>query len=172
MLRTSIEIKYLPYTPTQPSRLKAFTRSDRSFSATVTYQTFDCDDDRYTAALSALLSKMGSGWGDASQWVGAATENGRIYVRLDAPLTALDTAKIVWRVIAEVGGTIATNGIQELSKEERGGVSQFGYVRACLISTAYNGVRALPNFTMSYNAFFAAVEQQTQEDLNGASQGR
>ena len=79
-------------------------------------------------------------------------------------MTYLDTSKIVARVIAEVSGTIATNGIQELSREERGGVSTFGYVRNCLIATAYNAVRALPGFNMSYGEFSRQVEAQITVD--------
>lgn len=57
---------------------------------------------------------------------------------------AAHTTAVVKRVIMEVAGTIATNGIHDLDKTERGGVSQFGYVRACLMSTAYNALRAMP----------------------------
>lgn len=78
----------------------------------------------------------------------------------------LDTNKIVNRVISEVGGTIATHGIQVLNHEERGGVSEFGYVRACLVSTAYNSVRAMPGFSYSYNGFFQAVEHETEHILS------
>jgi len=65
---------------------------------------------------------------------------------------------VIKRVIAEVAGTIATNGIQELSREERGGVSTFGYVRNCIIATAYNALRDRDDFNMSYAEFFRAVE--------------
>ena len=76
-------------------------------------------------------------------------------------MTYLETSRITQRVIAEVAGTITTNGIQELSHEERGGVSAFGYVRQCLISTAYNSLRALPGFNYSFGEFFRAVEAAT-----------
>lgn len=69
----------------------------------------------------------------------------------------MNTTSIVKRVIAEVAGTIGTNGIQELSKVEQGGVSSFGYVRACLMATAYNAVRSYPGFDMSYNEFCNSV---------------
>lgn len=81
-------------------------------------------------------------------------------------MTLLGTNRIVNRVISEVGGTIATNGIQELNHEESGGVSQFGYVRACLVATAYNSVRAMQGFDYSYEAFFKAVEQETEHFLS------
>ena len=80
-----------------------------------------------------------------------------------------NTAEVVKRVILEVAGTIATNGIQDLDKTERGGVSQFGYVRACLMSTAYNALRAMPNFGDSYNAFCNAVLAQVEKDLEVAA---
>lgn len=79
-------------------------------------------------------------------------------------MTALETTRIVNRVIAEVAGTISTNGIQELSHEERGGVSAFGYVRSCLIATAYNAVRALPNFNLSLNGFSNDVLNQVADE--------
>jgi hypothetical protein len=78
-------------------------------------------------------------------------------------MTALRTSRIVARVIKEVAGTISTNGIQELSKEERGGVSQFGYVRVCLMSTAYNAVRAMPGFNLSYNDFCNDILNQVTD---------
>ena len=84
--------------------------------------------------------------------------------RAISPKQAATTA-VVKRVIMEVAGTIATNGIQDLDKTERGGVSQFGYVRACLMSTAYNALRAMPNFGDSYNAFCNAVLAQVEKDL-------
>lgn len=68
------------------------------------------------------------------------------------------THAIVNRVISEVAGTIATNGIQELSNEMRGGVSTRLYVCVCLKSTAYNSIRALPHFDMSYGDFCRAVD--------------
>lgn len=83
----------------------------------------------------------------------------------------VDTTKVTTRVIREVAGTIATNGIQELDKTERGGASQFGYVRACLTATAYNALRAMPGFSMSYGEFFAAVKKQFAEDLHTAKTG-
>jgi len=79
-------------------------------------------------------------------------------------MTHLDTSKITARVIREVAGTIATNGIQELDKTERGGVSQFGYVRACLMATAYNALRAMPG-SMAYGPFCDAVLAQVEKDL-------
>jgi hypothetical protein len=75
-------------------------------------------------------------------------------------MNALEANRIVKRVISEVAGTIVTNGIWELSHVERGGVSEFGYVQGCLISTAYNAVRALPGFNHSYSEFFTAVEAE------------
>jgi hypothetical protein len=83
MTRTAIAVKYLPYTSTRPSRLKAYTLSDHPVSATVSFQSHDCDADRYAAVLAALLAKLGDGWGDASQWVSGGTQDGRVYVRLD-----------------------------------------------------------------------------------------
>jgi hypothetical protein len=79
-------------------------------------------------------------------------------------MTHLDTSKITARVIREVAGTIATNGIQDLNKTETGGVSQFGYVRACLMSTAYNALRAMPG-SMAYGPFCDAVLAQVEKDL-------
>jgi hypothetical protein len=76
-----------------------------------------------------------------------------------------DTSAVINRVILEVAGTIATNGIQDLDKTERGGVSEFGYVRACLMSTAYNALRAMPNFNESYRKFCDAILAQVEKDL-------
>ena len=76
-------------------------------------------------------------------------------------MNSLESGRIVKRVISEVAGTISTNGIQELSREERGGVSQFGYVYSCLIATAYNACRALPHFNHTYTEFWNAVETET-----------
>ena len=75
-------------------------------------------------------------------------------------MTALETTRIVKRVISEVARTISTNGIQELSREELGG-DQFGYVYSCLIATAYNACRALPHFNHTYTEFWNAVETET-----------
>jgi hypothetical protein len=58
--------------------------SDRPFSTAVAFDRYDCDDDRYAAALAALLHIAGDGWGDPSQWVAGNTSDGRVYVRLDA----------------------------------------------------------------------------------------
>lgn len=74
-----------------------------------------------------------------------------------------DTSAVVRRVILEVAGTIATNGIQELSRD--GDMSQFGYVRACLMSTAYNALRAMPGFSESYGGFCNAILAQVDADL-------
>jgi hypothetical protein len=83
MLRTAIHIKYLDDTSTRPSRLKASSMSARPFSATVSFDKYDCDEDRYGAALLALLQTAGPGWGDASEWVCGATDDGRVYVRVE-----------------------------------------------------------------------------------------
>ena len=68
--------------------------------------------------------------------------------------------KIVARIIAEVAGTIATNGIQELSKELRGGTSSYLYVQNCLVATAYNAARSYPGFNHSYCEFHNQVMAQ------------
>ena len=73
-------------------------------------------------------------------------------------MDSLESGRIVKRVISEVAGTISTNGIQELSHEERGGMSDYLYVRDCLVMTAYNAVRALPGFNMTVNEFYRAVD--------------
>ena len=73
-------------------------------------------------------------------------------------MNSLESGRIVKRVISEAAGTISTNGIQELSREERGGVSDYLYVRDCLVMTAYNAVRALPGFNMTVNEFYRAVD--------------
>lgn len=65
----------------------------------------------------------------------------------------LEASKIIDRVIAEVSGTIRTNGIQELDHAQRGGMSDYLYVVDCLVATAYNAVRALPGFALSYGEF-------------------
>jgi hypothetical protein len=65
----------------------------------------------------------------------------------------LEASKIIDRVIAEVAGTIRTNGIQELDHAQRGGMSDYLYVVDCLVATAYNAVRALPGFALSYGEF-------------------
>ena len=83
-------------------------------------------------------------------------------------MTQLQASRITSRVIAEVAGTIATNGIQELDHTERGGVSTFGYVRNCLIATAYNSVRALPGFNFSYSDFWNLVEAVGVDQRNRA----
>jgi len=75
-------------------------------------------------------------------------------------MTYQHTSGVSARVISEVAGTIATNGIQELSHFENGGVSTFGYVRNCLISTAYNAIRAMDGFDLSYGEFFDRVESE------------
>lgn len=75
------------------------------------------------------------------------------------------THSIVNRVISEVAGTIATNGIQELSSEERGGISTRGYVCVCLKSTAYNAVRSMPGFDMSYGEFCRDVDAAVDHAL-------
>lgn len=64
------------------------------------------------------------------------------------------------RIISEVAGTISTNGIQELSKEERGGVSDYSYVRDCIIASVYNAIRSFPGFSMSFGEFTRAVEHE------------
>jgi hypothetical protein len=56
--------------------------SDHPTSATVSYNDFCSDADRYGAALAALLSKLGDGWGDASKWIAGGTSDGRVYVRV------------------------------------------------------------------------------------------
>jgi hypothetical protein len=76
-------------------------------------------------------------------------------------MTYLETSKITARVVAEVAGTIATNGIHELPRELRAGTSTFIYVKNCLISTAYNALRAMPGFNYSYSEFFADVEDES-----------
>lgn len=81
------------------------------------------------------------------------------------------THSIVNRVISEVAGTIATiatiatNGIQELSAEERGGISTRGYVCVCLKSTAYNAVRSMHGFDMSYGEFCRYVDAAVDQAL-------
>ena len=40
-------------------------------------------------------------------------------------------------------------------------MSQFGYVRSCLVATAYNACRALPHFNHTYTEFWNAVEAET-----------
>lgn len=83
----------------------------------------------------------------------------------------MDTAtasKVIDRVIAEVAGTLLTNGIRELDSTERGGMSDRIYVRSCIVGTAYNAVRAYPGFAMSYNEFWRAVETaEKAETANG-----
>ena len=83
MARTAIEIKYLGFTNTKPSRLKASTLSAHPVSATVTYFSgaANADEDRYKAALEALLARLPDGWGDASEWIAGETKDGRVYVR-------------------------------------------------------------------------------------------
>ncbi len=77
---------------------------------------------------------------------------------LEARKEPMLTHSVVNRVIQEVAGTIATKGIQELSSEERGGISTRGYVCVCLKATAYNSVRSMPGFDMSYGDFGRAVD--------------
>jgi hypothetical protein len=73
------------------------------------------------------------------------------------PMTYLEANRIVNRVIAEVSGTVKTKGITELSHELRGGMSDYQYVVNCLVSTAYNAVRAMPGFDLSYAEFHSRV---------------
>lgn len=83
------------------------------------------------------------------------------------------TTQVVNRIIDEVAGTIRTNGIQELDHEQRGGMSTYLYVVDCLVATAYNAVRALPGFALSYGEFHAratARPQPTEAD-RGAARG-
>ena len=75
----------------------------------------------------------------------------------------LEASKIIDRVIAEVAGTIRTNGIQELDHEQRGGMSTYLYVVDCLVATAYNAVRALPGFALSYGEFHARATAPLSE---------
>jgi hypothetical protein len=67
------------------------------------------------------------------------------------------------RIISEVAGTIATNWIQELSHEARGGVSDYDYVCNCLISTAYNASRTTHD--LSYGEFWDRVEREMKRIL-------
>lgn len=67
------------------------------------------------------------------------------------------TSAIVRRVICEVAGTIATNGIQELSRD--GSMSSYTYVTSCIIGTAYNALRAFDGFSYSFNEFCKAVDE-------------
>ena len=76
-----------------------------------------------------------------------------------------NTSQVIDRVILEVAGTIATNGIQELDRIEGGGVSSFSYVRACLMATAYNSLRAMPRFSISYGAFCEGVLKQVTKNM-------
>jgi hypothetical protein len=65
---------------------------------------------------------------------------------------------IVKRVAREVASTLATNGFRELNHTEYGGVSDYGYIRTCLIATAYNALRAMDGFGYSLNEFHRMVE--------------
>jgi hypothetical protein len=78
---TAIEIKVLRCTSTRPDRLKASTLSDRPVSIISSFWAYDCDGDRYAAALETLLLKLGDGWGKPSDWRGGNTNAGRVYVR-------------------------------------------------------------------------------------------
>ena len=82
MAGTAIKITRLVCTSTKPDRLKASTMSDRPFSVVSSFWAYDCDDDRYTAALEKLLSTLGHGWGVPCDWVYGDTSEGRVYVRL------------------------------------------------------------------------------------------
>jgi hypothetical protein len=73
------------------------------------------------------------------------------------------TTVTVNRIISEVAGTIATNGIQELSHEERGGISEYDYVHNCLVSTAYNASRTMHD--LSYGEFWDRVEREMKQIL-------
>ncbi len=75
------------------------------------------------------------------------------------------TYQVVIRVIAEVAATIATDGIQQLSSVERCGISDRGYVEVCLKATAYNSVRSMPEFDMSYGEFGKAVDTTVESIL-------
>ena len=75
-------------------------------------------------------------------------------------------------IILEVAGVIATNGIQDLDKTERGGMSQFGYVRTCLMSTAFKSAAHVPGFSMSYGDFCAAVLAAVEWELHPTKTSR
>ena len=82
MLRTAIAIKWLSPTSNRPARLKASTLSSHPVSFVGSVWAFDCDEERYTAALAGLLAKLGDGWGRVSEWVAGGTAEGRVYVRI------------------------------------------------------------------------------------------
>jgi hypothetical protein len=83
MSRTAIQIRFVACTSTRPDRLIARTLSARPVSVSVGYWSdkADNENDRYTAALQALLTKLGDGWGEVSQWHYGNTDEGRVYVR-------------------------------------------------------------------------------------------
>jgi len=81
MLRTAIVVKYLPPSSHRPARFKASTMSARPTSVIVSPGFVQSDNERYSVALSALLGRMGDGWGNASEWIAGATDSGRVYVR-------------------------------------------------------------------------------------------
>ena len=68
MLRTAIAIKWLSATSNRPARLKASTLSSHPVSFVGSVWAFDCDEERYTAALTGLLPSLGIG-GRVTEWV-------------------------------------------------------------------------------------------------------
>ena len=78
---SAINVVYFSATNHRPTRYKASTMSARPFSVTISEpMEAQSDDERYGAALQALLTKMG--WGDASEYIHGNTKDGRVYVRL------------------------------------------------------------------------------------------
>jgi hypothetical protein len=75
-MKQAITTKYLPYTNTKPSRVKATTSS--GISLTMSYDHELSADGNHTAVAKALVEKLG--W--QGVWVAGGLPNGNCYVGL------------------------------------------------------------------------------------------
>lgn len=93
----SIETKFIGQTNTKPSRIKAFTRSDKPVSITVS-KSFDLDDDQNHDRAAMLLCKKLNWSGPLMK---GATQTGNVYV-FDAHANRVRFEQLEF-VIAEKG---------------------------------------------------------------------
>lgn len=96
-MKQAITTKYLPYTNTKPSRVKATTSS--GISLTVPYDSGLSADANHTLVAKALCEKLG--W--KGTWLGGGLQNGNCYVGLPKGVT-LEGLKAGAMLGAFVGG--------------------------------------------------------------------